>query len=114
MGVFDHLIPGESKGGGAFDHLVPARGEKSLGRRALDLATDLVMLPVRPPDSIVRSFAQGASFGLADEIAAGGDATFGPLVDRFRRSGTSQAKTWRERYDENLKRERKTDKQFAD
>lgn len=64
-------------------------------------------------DNLVRSVAGGASFGFADELAAAGDATFGPLVDRFTKSGTSAAPTWSERYSENLTNERAQDKAFS-
>lgn len=52
--------------------------------------------------------------GGADEFAAAADATAGPLVDRLTPSGTSQAPSWSERYDENLAGERAQDKAYDD
>lgn len=71
-------------------------------------------------DNFVRSAAQGASFGFGDEIAAAGDATFGPYAEwalkklNLGKTNTSQAKTWNERYTENLGGERAQDKAYAD
>jgi hypothetical protein len=65
-------------------------------------------------DNFMRSVARGQSFGLADETAAGGDALFGPLVDKFTKSGTSDAPTIGERYDQNLETERGQDKAYDD
>lgn len=60
-------------------------------------------------DNFGRSLARGASLGFADEFAAAGDATFGPLVDKFTKSGTSAAPNWSDRYSENLRTERGQD-----
>lgn len=60
-------------------------------------------------DRVVRSVAQGASFGFADEIAAGGDALLGHLVGRG-----SQAGSFGERYEQNLAAERGRDRAAAE
>lgn len=65
-------------------------------------------------DNFGRAVARGASMGGADEFAAAADATAGPLVDRLTPSGTSQAPSWSERYDENLAGERAQDKAYDD
>ena len=65
-------------------------------------------------DNFGRAVARGASMGGADEFAAAADATAGPAVDRLTPSGTSQAPTWGERYDENLAGERAQDKAYDD
>ncbi|MDW9908868.1 hypothetical protein GOB14_11820 [Sinorhizobium meliloti] len=55
-------------------------------------------------DTFMRGAADTMSFGLADEIAAGGDALFNPLF------GTGQdGSSLAERYDRNLKAQRATD-----
>lgn len=70
-------------------------------------------------DNFVRSLASGATFGFADEIAAAGDATFGPAVDwalgklGLGKTNTSTAPTWGERYSQNLEGERSQDKIYA-
>lgn len=64
-------------------------------------------------DNLARGFAQGATFGFGDEIAAAGDATFGPMVDAIGwKSNTSPAPTWGDRYSANLEAERGQDKKF--
>lgn len=69
-------------------------------------------------DNLVRSGARGASFGLADEIAAAGDATVGPILDLILgklglgKTNTSTAGGWSARYGENLGRERAQDRTF--
>lgn len=71
-------------------------------------------------DNFVRSLAQGASFGLGDEIAAAGDATVGPAVDwalskvGLGKTNTSTAPSWSERYWQNLENERAQNKAYAD
>lgn len=65
-------------------------------------------------DNFVRSLAKVPAMGFADEIAAAADATFGPLVDKFTKSGTSAAPTWNERYTENLGGERAQNKGYSD
>lgn len=60
-------------------------------------------------DGIGRTLAQGASFGFADEIAAGGDALLGHLAGRG-----SQASGIGARYSENLERERARDAAFRE
>lgn len=65
-------------------------------------------------DNFGRSLARGASLGFADELAAAGDATFGPLVDKFTKSGTSAAPNWSERYTQNLQAERAQDRAYDD
>lgn len=71
-------------------------------------------------DNFGRSLASGASMGFADEIAAAGDATFGPPVDwalgklGLGKTNTSTAPTWSERYTENVGGERAQDKGYAD
>ncbi|MEY9782266.1 hypothetical protein [Sinorhizobium fredii] len=55
-------------------------------------------------DTFMRGAADTMSFGLADEVAAGGDALFNPLF------GTGQAgNSLSERYERNLKAQRATD-----
>ena len=69
-------------------------------------------------DNFGRSLARGASFGLADEIAAAGDATVGPAADwvlgklGLGKTNTSTAQTWGERYDQNLAAERGQNKAY--
>jgi hypothetical protein len=58
-------------------------------------------------DSLVRSVAQGATFGFGDELSAGADAALGPFLGRG-----SQASTIGQRYDENLAAERARDRAF--
>lgn len=58
----------------------------------------------RGADSVVRKIASGATFGGADEIAAGADA----LIGRG-----SQAPTFAGRYGENVTQERQRDAEFA-
>ncbi len=71
-------------------------------------------------DNLVRSLAQGASFGLGDEIAAAGDATVGPVLDwalgkvGLGKTNTSAAPSWSERYRQNLDNERVQNKTYAD
>lgn len=55
-----------------------------------------------PADNVVRGLARGLTFGLADEIAAAGNATF----------GQGQGDTWGQRYSSNLESERGRDKAF--
>ncbi|MGE4048407.1 MAG: hypothetical protein AB7F35_26365 [Acetobacteraceae bacterium] len=55
-------------------------------------------------DSTGRLLARGASFGFADEIAAGGDALIGHLFGRG-----SQAPDFADRYEQNLRTERGRD-----
>ncbi len=99
MGAFDDLIP---KKAGAFDDLIPQANTKVT------------------PDTVVRSLAQGASFGFGDEIAAAGDAAAGPLLDPILAklglggTNTSTAPSFGERYDQNLSRERTQDKAFSE
>lgn len=63
--------------------------------------------PLGYMDNIVRRLANGASLGFADEIAAGADALTHPLFGRG-----SDAPTMGERYDANLRGERKIDRTF--
>lgn len=56
---------------------------------------------LRLTDPVVRSIARGATFNLADELAAAGRATVGSL--------TGQPGTWSERYGQNLAEERARD-----
>lgn len=71
-------------------------------------------------DNFVRSMAQGATLGFGDEIAAAGDATFGPPVDwalgklGMGKTNTSTAPNWSDRYTENLGGERAQDRAYAD
>lgn len=71
-------------------------------------------------DNFGRSVASGATFGLADEIAAAGDATVGPALDwvggklGLGKTNTSTAPTWSERYNQNLESERGQDKAYAE
>lgn len=66
-------------------------------------------------DNFGRALARGASFGLADEIAAAGDATVGPALDwalghlGLGSTNTSTAPTWSQRYEQNLDGERAQD-----
>ncbi|WP_373413716.1 hypothetical protein [Ensifer aridi] len=55
-------------------------------------------------DTFMRGAADTMSFGLADEIAAGGDALFNPLFGTGQDGGSLA-----ERYDRNLKEQRTTD-----
>ncbi|EHK75195.1 hypothetical protein SM0020_24845 [Sinorhizobium meliloti CCNWSX0020] len=55
-------------------------------------------------DTFIRGAADTMSFGLADEIAAGGDALFNPLFGTGQDGGSLA-----ERYDRNLKAQRTTD-----
>lgn len=59
-------------------------------------------------NKVMRSVAQGATLGYADEVAAAADATIGPLVGRG-----SQVEGWSNRYNENLGTERARDKEFG-
>ncbi len=93
--------------GNPFADLIPVKGNANP-------FADLIPQQGITPDNVVRSLASGASFGLADEIAAAGDATFGPLVDRFTKSGTSAAPDWKARYEENLSRERGQNKAYEE
>ncbi len=98
----------------------------ALGSAAASVATrkanpfDAIDPPPVTADSVVRSLAHGASFGLADEISAGGDALVGPALDwtlgklGLGSTNTSTAPTYGERYDQNLAKERGQDKAFAD
>ncbi len=61
------------------------------------------------PDSIVRSLASGASFGLADEFAAMMDAATHPVLGRG-----ATADTYGQRYEQNLAKERGQDKAYAE
>lgn len=69
-------------------------------------------------DNFGRSLARGASFGLADEIAAAGDATVGPAADwvlgklGLGKTNTSTAGSWGERYNQNLAAERGQNKAY--
>jgi len=98
MGAFDDLIP---KKASAFADLIPKADSRVT------------------PDNVVRSLAQGASFGFADELAAAGDAAVGPLLDPLLAkiglgsTNTSTAPSFGERYDQNLGRERTQDKAFS-
>ena len=71
-------------------------------------------------DNIMRQVGQGASFGLGDEIAAAGDATFGPPVDwalgklGWGKTNTSTADTWGDRYNQNLTTEQSQNRAFHD
>ena len=56
---------------------------------------------LRLTDPVVRSMARGATFNLADELAAAGGATVGSL--------TGQPGTWSERYGQRLAEERARD-----
>ncbi len=94
---------------GPFDDLIPAARPAAASNPFADLIPKQTGVT---PDNVVRSLASGATFGLADEVAAAGDATFGPLVDRFTKSGTSAAPDWSARYTENLARERGQDAAF--
>lgn len=58
--------------------------------------------PLRFIDNMARMAAQGASFGFADEIAAGGNAALGTVGDVFR----GQPTDFSGRYDRNLAEER--------
>ncbi len=98
----------------------------ALGSAAASVATrkanpfDAIDPPPVTADSVVRSLAHGASFGLADEISAGGDALVGPALDwtlgklGLGSTNTSTAPTIGERYDQNLAKERGQDKAFGD
>ncbi|WP_042779182.1 hypothetical protein [Sinorhizobium fredii] len=55
-------------------------------------------------DTFMRGAADTMSFGLADEVAAGGDALFNPLFGTGQDGGSLA-----ERYDQNLKAQRTTD-----
>ncbi len=60
-------------------------------------------------DSMVRSLASGATFGLADEFSAMMDAATHPVLGRG-----AQGETFGQRYDQNLAKERGQDKAFAE
>ena len=60
-------------------------------------------------DNVGRQLANGMSFGFADEIAAGGNATLGKIGDQFR---AGPSRSWGQMYDENLAAERAHDRQF--
>ncbi|MDK1493367.1 hypothetical protein QN219_25520 [Sinorhizobium sp. 7-81] len=59
-------------------------------------------------DTFMRGAADTMSFGLADEIAAGGDALFNPIFGTGENGGSVS-----ERYERNVKRQREIDDQDA-
>lgn len=65
-------------------------------------------------DDVGRSVARGASFGFADEIAAAGDATFGPMLGLYDDQSPEAQETWRKRYDTSLQAQRAKDRAFDD
>lgn len=87
---------------GPFDDLIPTK-------TASNPFADLIPKADVTPDRVVRSLAQGASFGLADEFAAMMDAATHPLLGRG-----STAETYGQRYEQNLSKERGHDKAFAE
>lgn len=97
----------DAAAGAARNFLMRETGEKRASAQGFGYA-----------DNLARGFAQGATFGFGDEIAAAGDATFGPLVDKglgamgWGKTNTSTAPNWSARYDENLEAERGQDKKF--
>lgn len=58
----------------------------------------------------VRALAKGASYNLADELAAAGDAAISPVVGGV--GGMSTAPAYGQRYDENLRKQRAIDAAF--
>lgn len=60
-------------------------------------------------DNVGRQLANGMSFGFADEIAAGGDATLSKIADQFR---AGPSRSWGQMYSENLAAERNKDRTF--
>jgi len=90
---------------GPFDDLIPQKPTPALANPFADLIPKSDVTP----DSVVRSLASGASFGLADEFAAMMDAATHPVLGR----GAS-GETYGQRYEQNLAKERGLDKAFAE
>ncbi len=90
---------------GPFDDLIP----QAKAAQASNPFADLVPKPSVTADSVVRSLASGASFGLADEFSAMMDAATHGVLGRG-----AAAPTYGERYDQNLVKERGQDKAFAE